>query len=440
LAGTQFAIVSNMKTNLHPVSSVSGAAMDRPLPQRKGLKWLRWGGVATLVVVLGVAAYLSLPHGLTVAASELTFSTVTDGNFLDELVLRVQVVPAHQVLLDATESGRVDAVLVRDGDMLKEGNLLYRLSNPQREQEVLQRSAEVAQQLANLAMQRTALASAQAILRRDITSLSHELNRAENDLSRQQSLAAQGFVSPAVLENARLKQAQQQRLLDQAREDGAVEIRTREQAVSEMERAVKGLSDGLAIVRKAASGLSARAPRDGQLSGFTLQVGSSVKPGDRLGRIDDIASFKLSGNVDEYYLNRIQTGLEGSLDAAGKTWPLRVSQRLPQVKDGRFGVELEFLRDGPGALQSGQGLDARIRLGRPSTARLIADGAFYGDSGGAWVYVLDGTGKTAERRNVRLGRRAAGQIEVLDGLQAGERVIVSKVRQFGDAKQLSLHF
>jgi HlyD family secretion protein len=207
-----------------------------------------------------------------------------------------------------------------------------------------------------------------------------------------------------------------------------------------MERAVKGLSDGLAIVRKAASGLSARAPRDGQLSGFTLQVGSSVKPGDRLGRIDDIARFKLSGNVDEYYLNRIQTGLEGSLDAAGKTWPLRVSQRLPQVKDGRFGVELEFLRDGPGALQSGQGLDARIRLGRPSTARLIADGAFYGDSGGAWVYVLDGTGKTAERRNVRLGRRAAGQIEVLDGLQAGERVIVSKVRQFGDAKQLSLHF
>jgi HlyD family secretion protein len=298
----------------------------------------------------------------------------------------------------------------------------------------------VAQQLANLAMQRTALASAQASLRRDMTSLSHELNLAENDLSRQQSLAAQGFVSPAVLENARLKQAQQQRLLDQAREDGAVEIRTREQAASEMERVVKGLNDALAMVRKAASGLSARAPRDGQLSGFTLQVGGSVRLGDRLGRIDDIASFKLSGSVDEYYLNRVQTGLEGSLDAAGKTWPLRVSQRLPQVKDGHFGVELEFLNPGPSALQSGQGLDARIRLGRPSTARLIADGAFYGDSGGAWVYVLDSTGKTAERRAVRLGRRAAGQIEVLDGLQAGERVIVSKVRQFGDAKQLSLQF
>src|SRR5664280_1733052 len=101
-----------MKTNLHPVSPVSGAAMDRPLPQRKSLKWLRWGGVVTLVAVMAVAAYLSLPHGLTVAASELTLSTVTDGNFLDELVLRVQVVPAHQVLLDATESGRVDAVLV----------------------------------------------------------------------------------------------------------------------------------------------------------------------------------------------------------------------------------------------------------------------------------------------------------------------------------------
>ncbi len=430
-----------MTTKLHALQSpppISGAAMDRALPVSKYGRALRRAAVVAAIALTSAALYLSVPRGLHVALADLTLATVADGQFLDELLLRAQVVPAHQVLLDATESGRVDAVLVRDGDMLKEGALLYRLSNPQREQEVLQRSAEVAQQQANLAMQRTALANAQAMQRRDISNLAHELSKAENDLRRQQGLAAQGFVSNAVLEDARLKLDQQQRLLAQAREDGNTELRTREQAVAEMERAVKGLSEGLAVVRKAALGLSAKAPRDGQLSGFTLQVGSSVKPGDRLGRIDDIARFKLAGNVDEFYLARVQTGLQASLEAAGKTWPLTVSQRLPQVLEGRFGVELEFTRDMPPALQAGQSLDARIRLGKPAQARLLTDGAFYADSGGAWVYVLQPDGRTATRRAVRLGRRAAGQIEVLDGLAAGERVIVSKVRQFGDAQILNL--
>ncbi len=412
--------------------------MDRVLPKNKYAKPLRWAAAALVVMAAAGLLVYSVPRGLSVPLSELSLATVSEGEFRDELVLRAQVVPAHQVLLDATESGRVDAVLVRDGDMLKEGALLYRLSNPQREQEVLQRSAEVAQQQANLAMQRTALANAQAMQRRDLSNLQHELTKAENELSRQQSLAAQGFVSASALEDAKLRREQQLRLLNQAREDGSAELRTREQAVAEMERAVKGLSEGLAVVRKAASGLSARAPRDGQLSGFTLQVGSSVKPGDRLGRIDDINGFKLSGNVDEFYLSRVQTGLKASLEAGGKTWPLTVSQRLPQVKDGRFGVELEFTQDLPPALQAGQSLDARIVLGQPSRAKLLADGPFYADSGGAWVYVLNADGSKAERRNVRLGRRAAGQIEVLEGLAPNERVIVSKVRQFGEAKTLNL--
>ena len=414
--------------------------MDQDLPPRKGRKALRWSAGILSFVVLCLGVNWALPHGLPVAASELTFATVTEGNFMDDLVLRVQVVPAHQVVLDATESGRVDAVFAHEGDMLTQGSMLYRLSNPQREQEVLQRASEVAQQQANLAMQRTALASAQGNLRRDLSGLDHEVNRARIELGRQQELADQGFVSAAVLQDARLRLAQQQRLLEQTREDGAIEIRTREQAVTEMEHAVKGLSDGLFIVRKAASGLSARAPRDGLLTGFGLQVGSSVRAGDRLGRIDDIASFKLSGSVDEYYLNRVQPELVASLVSGGKTWPLRVSQKLPQVKDSRFGVELEFVRERPTGLQAGQSLDVHIRLGQPSKALLIADGAFYGDSGGAWVYVLDAEGKAARRRAVHLGRRAAGQIEVLDGLQTGERVIISKVRQYGDTPMLSIQY
>ncbi len=427
-----------MTVELHRIAPVSGAAMDRPITKPTLPKWLRWCAIALGLAAVGTLLYLGIPRGLTVPKDDLTLSTVSDGEFRDELVLRAQVEPAHQVLLDATDGGRVDAVLVRDGDMLKAGTLLYRLSNPQREQEVLQRSSEVALNLANLASQRTALANARALQRRDLTNLVNAAEQAQADLARQQHLVAQGFVSAAAVDDALRKRNLQSALLKQAQEDGATELRTREQAVTEMERAVKGLSDGLLVVRQAAAGLSARAPRDGQLSGFSLQVGGSVKPGDRLGRIDDIASFKLTGNVDEYYLQRVQTGLAASLETPGKTWPMKVSQRLPQVKEGRFGVEMEFTDGMPPGLQAGQSLDARIVLGQPGKARLINDGPFYADTGGNWVFVVDAAGKTAERRAVRLGRRAAGRIEVLEGLAPGERVITSKVRQFGDATVLNI--
>lgn len=411
--------------------------MDRVIAASRWPRRLLLGGGLLGLALLGWAAS-QWPRGLAVDAASLSIASVVRGEFRDEITLRAQTVPAQQVLLDATESGRVDAVLVRDGQMLQRGALLYRLSNPQREQEVLQRGAEVAQQLSNLSLQRTALANARAQQRRDLSQLEIEAERAQTDLQRQQQLAAQGFVSPAVLDEARRRQQLQQRLLAQAREDSQAEMRIREQAIAELERAVKGLNEGLGVVRAAAGNLAARAPVDGQLSGFSLQVGSSVRVGDRLGRIDDISNFKFSAQLDEFYLPRLAVGLPATLELAGKTWPLQVSQKLPQVKDGRFGLELSFTGAQPPALQAGQSLDLRLRLGQPSQALLLADGPFYADSGGAYVYVLDADGRHAQRRTVRLGRRAAGQIEVLGGLTSGERVIVSRLRDYGDAPLLRI--
>lgn len=411
--------------------------MDRALLPSRWRHWRLALAGAALLTLAGLLAW-QWPAGLAVDATPLEVATVERGEFRDELGLRAQTVPARQVLLDAIEGGRVDAVLVRDGEMLKAGQLIYRLSNPQREQEVLQRGAEVAQQLSNLSLQRTALANARAQQRRDLTQLETELERTTADFKRQQQLAAQGFVSGSVLEEAERKRQQQQRLLEQARADGQAELQIREQAIDELARAVRGLQDGLAVVRQAASNLDARAPSEGQLSGFNLQLGASVRAGERLGRIDTIGDFKLTATLDEFYLARVKVGQAAWLEQAGKTWPLHISQKLPQVKDGRFGLELSFDGAQPPALQAGQSLDLRLRLGEPSQALLLRDGPFFADSGGAWVYVLDADGQHARRRTVQLGRRAAAQIEVLGGLQPGERVIVSRVRDFGEAPLLRL--
>jgi len=422
----------------HTAPTHAGLGMDRVVRRSRLARWQRWtlGGLV-LVALLALLAW-SLPTGLPVARTDLQLSAVVAGTFDDELVVRATVAPAHSVLLDATDGGRVDAVLVTDGATVQAGDLLYRLSNPQREQEVLARSADVAQQLANLSVQRAELAAARATQRRERANLAFEQDKADAETERTARLAAQGFLSAAALEDARRRSGLQHRLLLQEREDGDAEMATREQSLRELERAVAGLDSGLRLVRDAAAGLAARAPVRGRLAGFALQVGASVHPGDHLGRIDEEGGFKLAATIDEFYRDRLRIGLAARLEGAAATATLTLARIEPQISNGHVGVELDFSGAPPRGLQAGQALDARIVLGASSAALLIPDGAFYAESGGAWVYVLDADGAGAQRRVVRLGRRAAGRIEVLAGLRAGEQVIVSSVRRFGDAPRLRI--
>jgi len=423
-------------TRLQPPPA--GLGMDRVVPgARRNRLWRLAPGAAGIVGVLAALAW-SLPRGLPVARADLRLSTVTAGTFDDELAVRATVLPAHSVLLDATDGGRVEAVLASDGALVEPGELLYRLSNPQREQDVLARSADVAQQLANLSVQRAELAAARAAQRRERASLAFEQDKADAETARTEGLAAQGFLSSAALQDARRRSALQHRLLEQEREDGDAELATRAQSLRELERAVAGLEQGLHLVRGTAAGLAARAPVRGRLTGFALQVGATVRPGDHLGRIDEAGGFKLGADIDEFYRPRLRTGLAARIEGAEVHPALTLARIEPQVSNGRVGIELEFDGAPPPGLQAGQAIDTRIVLGAAAPALLVADGPFHGDSGGAWVYVLAPDGASAQRRAVRLGRRSAGRVEVLAGLGAGEQVIVSEVRRFGDAERLRI--
>ncbi|MEO3715403.1 efflux RND transporter periplasmic adaptor subunit [Roseateles flavus] len=404
------------------LQALSGAGMDRALPPGRWKRWRRAGWL--LLPACAALAWALAPEGLRVPAEGLQLATVQRGPFRDDIALRAQVQPQHQLMIDATEGGRVEAVLVRDGQAVRAGQPLVQLSSPQREQEVLARTAEVAQQLANLSTLRAAQAGAQAQWRRELAQRRHELTLAGEEAERQQALAAQGFVSPLAERNARRQAELQRQLLQQAEQDSQAELQVRAQTVSEMERAVQGLSAGLALVRQAAERLTVRAPADGQLSGFSLQPGSVIRAGERLGRIDDLRSWLLSAEVDEFYDARIQPGLTGQLLQGGKTWPLLLRERQATVQQGRFKVELAFAGDAPEGLRPGQGFELSLRLGAPAQALWLPTGAYLADGGGARVYVLDPDGRHARHRPVQLGRRSSAQVEVLGGLRAGEQVLV----------------
>jgi HlyD family secretion protein len=421
-----------------PHLKISGAAMDKIVPRRRGkVLALRIGAVLGVLAAIAAVWYW-MPSGLKVDVRDIRTAEVQRGMFVDDVVVRSTAEPLRSIILDSIESGRVEEVLVRDGALVTEGQLLFRLSNSQRNLELLARESEVAQQIFNIENLRVAQEASRSDHERRLADLDYALEQAEKQYARQRQLAEQGFVSSVALEEARDRVEQHRRLLDQARKIAAADARIRDSASKQLTTAIKNLQAGLKVVGGTVAALSVRAPQPGRLTGFSLQVGQTVSTGKHIGRIDDPDHFKLLAQVDEYYRNRLSAGQRGVAQHGGQRYPVAVRTVYPQIKEGRFSVELEFVGKTPASLNPGQSLDTQITLSEPAPALLLTNGPYINDTGGAWVFVVTSGGDRAERRQVKVGRRNNNQVEVLSGLAPGERVIVSSYAAFATATSLQL--
>ncbi|WP_229452034.1 efflux RND transporter periplasmic adaptor subunit [Massilia niastensis] len=421
-----------------PPHAVTGAAMDAVVTGRRSGSFLRIGAALAALLAFGFAVWHFLPHGLQVASSDVRIARVERGVFRDDIVVRATAQPLNSIMLDSVESGRVEEVLVQDGQPVKKGQLLFRLSNPQRHLELLERQAEHAQQISNLATLRVAQEAGRSEHRRRFSDLEFAVRQAEKQHARNGRLAERGFISPVALEESADRLAQQRRALEDERRSIETEERVRQRGLQQMETAIGGLQSGLHLVNATVDALAVRAPSDGMLTDFRLQVGQTVRPDQNIGRIDDPKRFKLSVRIDEFYLSRVAVGLQGGVTQGERRHALKVSKVFPQIRDGRFTAEMVFADGQPGVLSPGQSLDAQLTLGQPVQALLLPNGAFVNDTGGAWAFVLAPGGERAEKRALRLGRRNNSQVEVLSGLARGEQVIISSYAPFAKAELLQL--
>lgn len=423
-----------------PREPVSGGAMDKVV-ERKGLSNKLKGGIAAgalAIAAIGFYAYAPSSSSQTVAAERVTISTVERGTFDDFLPLRARVTPLLTVYLDSIEGGRVEQVLVEDGANVQKGQLLAVLSNAELQLSVLARQTEVTQQINSLRSQELALAQTRLADERGMYEAKAALDKAERQHAREAALAARGFVARKQFEDTKADLAYQRgRYAVQARTQ-ATDERLQTSQLAQLREAAQSMNAGLELARQNLESLKLRAPVSGQLSGFNPQVGQSMSRGERIGQIDSPGSNKLIAGVDEFYLGRVEVGQTAVIEQGGKTYPLKVTKIYPQVRNGQFEVDLQFVGKEPDGLQRGQTLQAKLTLGDPTPALLIPNGSFYNDTGGAWVFVVTPDGGEAVKRQVRLGRRNADFIEVLDGLQPGEKVLTSPYTGFADKDRLDL--
>ena len=420
--------------------AVSGGAMDRVVERKKIDKRVLIGAGAGAVLLLILIFWLFAPRSgsQTVNPSRLTIVEAKQGTFEDFLPLRSRVAPLVTVYLDAVEGGRVEQLAVEDGATVVKGQLLAVLSNADLQLSTLARQTEVEQQLNNMRSQELALQQTRSANMHDLNQAQTDLAKAQRQYDLYKPLAAKGFVTQKQFNDTADDLNYQRQRLAILRRSISQDETLQASQLAQLRASASSLNSSLGIARSSLSQLNIRAPATGQLSGFTIQLGQSLQRGERLGQIDSAGRNKLRAQVDEFYLGRVAEGQVATAEVAGRPYRMRVSKIYPQVRNGTFEIDLTFLGEEPQNLQRGQTIQIRLTLGDPSPALLIPNGAFYNETGGNWVFVVSPDGGSAIKRQVRLGRRNSESIEVLEGLEPGERVITSPYTGFADRDRLSL--
>jgi HlyD family secretion protein len=408
-------------------TTMFAGAMDRPRVKRRFPRPM-WAGLALSAALTAGVVWFGLHPGeraLRLPISRITVSSVTTAPFRDFIPVRGRVEPLASVVLDAVQGGRVEEVLAEAGQKVVAGQPLIRLSEPSLELEAIARETQIIEQINNqrsleLNFEQTRSSDAKAVADAD-----YNITRLERQVARRRPLADKGFASQEQLDQSADELAYQQGLrklaVDALQRDAAVIARGKDL----LQRTASRLDANLAAAKSQLDALIVRAPTDGLLTGLDAHVGEEKTRGQHLGEIDREGGFKATIQVDEFHLARVKPGQRVAATIDGSTSALVVAKVYPQVKDGLFEVDLAFDGAPPAGLRRGQAVQGKLELGGDAPAALLPAGPFLEASGGAWAFVLDRDGTSAARRSVKLGRRNADWVEVLSGLEPGDRVVTS---------------
>lgn len=433
--------IRKLRTQNQPTTSgISGQAMDRKVQKKTPVgRKVGYGAAAVLVVAFGWWFVDTLMGGrsLSINSQRITVSPVTVGTFEDFIPLRGRLVPRSTVYLDAIEGGRVEEILVEDGAVVEAGDLIAVLSNTSLQLEVLGREAAVTEQLNNMRTIELQLEQNRLAHKRNLVEIDYQIKRLNRAVARQRDLVSKDLASRSTIEELEDELTYYQNRREITLESQSTDVRMQEQQLRQLTVAGEQLQAGLGFARKNIDDLSVRAPLPGKLSGFDIEIGQSIVRGGRLGQIDDPNGYKLNVRIDEFYIDRVDLQQEAVAEHNGRDIDLSISKIYPQITDGQFEVDMALANE-PDGLRRGQTKQVRLTLGDNSDAILIPNGAFYQETGGNWIFVISADGSEAAKRSVRMGRRNTEFIEVLDGLEAGERVITSPYSSYVDMDRLAL--
>ncbi len=413
--------------------------MDKPIAKKKGLQKKHIGYIAiglVIIVLMYMAFFTDRTSTFRVEKDKLIIETVTKDQFNDYITVTGSVEPISIIFLDAQEGGRVEEILIEEGSMVRKGDIILRLSNPDLYLNILDSEAQLAEKENFLRNTQVTMEQERISIKRELINLKYDIERKERTYMQNSELMKDNLISKEEFirckEDLEMARSSQELFIERQKADSLF----RTVQVETIKGNLENMRKNLALVRQRVENLNVRATVDGQLGLLVPEIGQSIQRGANMGQINVLTSYKVTALIDEHYIDRVRTQLAASLDRQGTKFDLLVKRVYPEVRNGTFEIDMVFADSMPDNIRTGQTYYISLELGQPKESVLVPIGGFFQETGGQWIFVLDPSEEYATKRTISVGRKNPKYYEVLEGLEPGEKVIISGYESFGKNEKL----
>ena len=416
--------------------------MDKIIEKKKGFAAVftkralpYWMGALVVVFVLWLV-FRDNSSTLRVNGDTHSYGTVTRGEFNDYIRVTGQVQPMTTIQISPLEGGVVQEIVTEEGSKVQKGDVILVLSNESLDLQILNSEAELAEKENLLRNTMISMEQQKLSVKQEMLQLRVEVRRSKRAYESAKELYAEKLIS-----KEEWLKAQEDYMLASDRLE-LVETRASQDSlyraveIDQMTESLQNMRLNMKMIRKRKDNLTIKAPIDGELGLLDVALGQSIAAGVKVGQINNLDSYKIEAQVDEHYIDRVVAGLEAQFERQNELYGTVIRKVYPEVRDGKFKTDFKFSGEQPANIRTGQTYYLNLQLGQSEEAVLIPRGTFYQKTGGRWIYVVSQDGSQAVKREIRIGRQNPQYYEVLEGLEPGERVIVSGYDNFGDNEVL----
>jgi HlyD family secretion protein len=382
--------------------------MDKVIPKKTGIQKKHFGylGIGIAMIVLIYMAFFSdRTSTYKVEKEKLIIETVIEDQFNDYITVPGTVEPITIIFLDAQEGGRVEEKLIEEGSMVKKGDIILRLTNPDLHLNILDSEAQLAEKENFLRNTQIAMEQDRLQIKRELINLKYDIERKERNYQQNVILIKDNLISREEFirskEDVDMARQSRELFMERQKQDSVF----RSVQVDNMINNLENMRRNLTLVRERAENLNVRAPVDGQLGLLVPEIGQSISRGANMGQINVLTSYKVTAQIDEHYIDRVRTQLTATLDRQGNEFNLVVRRVYPEVRNGTFEIDMIFRDSMPDNIRTGQTYYISLQLGQPKVSVLVPIGGFFQETGGQWIFVLDPTESFASKRNISIGRK-----------------------------------
>ncbi len=399
--------------------------------------YLLAGGAFVIFLIYVISLSLG-PRKLRVESDNIQIAEVRNGKFMEYVDVEGLVQPILTIKVNTREAGSVERIVTEEGSMMKKGDTILVLTNPDLLREIEDQRDEWENQRYSYKEREIEMEQKSLTLKQQALQTQYEMSRLQKSFGLEKEEYKMGIKSKAQLEvsedeyNYNLKKTALQ--MESLKHDSAMTVVRKDLLRNELERGQKKFLRSMDRLE----GLIVRAPIAGQLSYVNATPGQQVASNSNIAEIKVLDQFKIHTQLSEYYIDRITTGLPATVNYQGKKYPLKITKVVPEVKDRMFDVDLVFTGEMPENVRVGKSFRVQIELGQPEDALVMPRGNFYQATGGQWIYKVNASKDKAVRVPLTIGRQNPQQYEITEGLQDGDLVIVTGYDTFGEAEELIL--